>query len=219
MRTIKTAFAIVLVAAARLGVAQSPETHKHSFGDAEKWAHVFDDPERDAWQKPHEVIKALALKPNAAVADIGAGTGYFSARIASMVPRGSVYAVDLEPDMVRYLGERAKRDNLANLKSIQGRPDDARLPAPVDVVLLVDVYHHIENREGYFRKLAASLRPSGRLAVIDFRLDSPEGPPKEARIAPEQVKAELAKAGYQLAKEYQFLPRQYFLVFRRSEKR
>ena len=80
--------------------AQTPHTHQHSFGDADKWAKVFDDPERDAWQKPHEVIQALALKPDAVVADIGAGTGYFSVRLAHMVPQGRVYGVDTEPDMV-----------------------------------------------------------------------------------------------------------------------
>jgi predicted methyltransferase len=78
----------------------------------------------------------------------------------------------------------------------------------------VDVYHHIEDRGRYFRNLAASLKPGGRVAVIDFRLDSPNGPPKEARIAPERVKRELADAGYALAGEHGFLPYQYFLVFR-----
>jgi len=194
--------------------AQSPHNHQHSFGDAEKWAHVFDDPERDAWQKPHAVIDALALKPDAVVADLGAGTGYFAARLANMLPKATVYAVDLEPDMVKYLGERAKREGLANLKPVQAAVGDARLPAKVDLVLLVDVYHHIEARERYFRALAASLRPGARVAVIDFRLDSPEGPPKAARIAPEQVKAELSRAGYALADEHAFLPRQYFLVFK-----
>src|SRR4051812_23966955 len=208
--------AVVMVAAVALSgaaAAQSPDSHRHSFGDAEKWAHVFDDPERDAWQKPHAVIDALALKPDAVVADLGAGTGYFAARLANMLPKATVYAVDLEPDMVKYLGERAKREGLANLKPVQAAVGDARLPAKVDLVLLVDVYHHIEARERYFRALAASLRPGARVAVIDFRLDSPEGPPKAARIAPEQVKVELAAAGYALIVELGFLPRQYFLVF------
>jgi SAM-dependent methyltransferase len=207
---------VVTVAAVALSgatVAQSPDSHRHSFGDAEKWSHVFDDPERDAWQKPHAVLQALALKPDAVVADLGAGTGYFSARLANMLPKATIYAVDLEPDMVKYLGERAKREGFANLKPVQAAPGDARLPAKVDLVLLVDVYHHIEARERYFRQLAASIKPGGRLAVIDFRLDSPEGPPKASRIAPEQVKAELARAGYALAEEHGFLPRQYFLVF------
>ena len=193
--------------------AQAPHTHQHSFGDAEKWAQVFDDPERDAWQKPHEVIRALKLAPDAAVADLGAGTGYFAARLANMLPKGTVYAVDIEPGMVKHLGERARREKLANLKPVAGTPDDARLPAKVDLVLLVDVYHHIEARERSFRALAASLKPGGRVAVIDFRMDSPSGPPKSARVAPERVKAELAKAGYALAEEHGFLPRQYFLLF------
>jgi predicted methyltransferase len=209
----RNALLAAVLALATSATAQSPGTHQHSFGDAEKWSHVFDDPARDAWQKPHEIIRALALKPDAAVADIGAGTGYFSVRLANMLRKGTVYAVDIEPDMVKYLAERAQREGLKNLKAVAARPDDARLPAKVDLILLVDVYHHIEQRESYFRRLAASLKPGGRLAVIDFRLDSPEGPPKEARIAPERVKAELAKAGYSLAQEHGFLPRQYFLVF------
>ena len=194
--------------------AQSPQTHQHSFGDAEKWSHVFDDPKRDAWQKPHEVIKALALKTDAVVADIGAGTGYFSARLANMLAKGTVYAVDIEPDMVKHLAERAKREKLANLVAVAGKPEDPQLPGKVDLVLLVDVYHHIDAREAYFRSLRTALKPGGRVAIIDFRLDSPEGPPKAARIAPARVKAELTAAGYTLAAEHRFLPRQYFLVFR-----
>jgi predicted methyltransferase len=193
--------------------AQSPHTHQHSFGDAQKWSQVFDDPERDAWQKPHEVIQALALKPDAIVADIGAGTGYFSVRFAHMVPKGRVYGVDTEPAMVKHLAERAKRDGLANVIAVAGAPDSPRLPEKADVVVLVDVYHHIGERERYFRKLQGSLKTGGRVAIIDFRLDSPVGPPKNARMSPEQVKAEMERAGYALAREHAFLPNQYFLVF------
>jgi SAM-dependent methyltransferase len=85
----------------------------------------------------------------------------------------------------------------------------------VDLVLLVDVYHHIDDRERYFRKLATSLAPGGRLAVIDFKLDSPRGPPKSSRVGPERVKAELAAADYALTAEHTFLPDQYFLEFSR----
>jgi predicted methyltransferase len=208
---------LLLAAAACLAgtaAAQSPDSHQHRFSDAERWAHVFDDPKRDAWQKPHEVIQALALKPDAVVADIGAGTGYFAARLASMLPGGKVYAVDVEPDMVKYLGERARREKLANLVPVAGVPHDARLPEKADVILLVDVYHHIDQRDRYFGRLRASLKPGGRLAIIDFRLDSPAGPPKAARIAPDRVIAELKAAGYTLTQQHDFLPRQYFLVFR-----
>ena len=193
--------------------AQSPHTHQHSFGDAEKWAKIFDDPKRDAWQKPHEVIQALKLKPDAVIADIGAGTGYFAVRFAHMVPRGKVYAVDTEAGMVKHLAERAKREGLTNLSAVTGKPDDPRLPEKADVIVLVDVYHHIEGRESYFRRLQQSLRLGGRIAIIDFRLDSPQGPPRSARIAPERVKSELDRAGYRLVEEHGFLPNQYFLVF------
>jgi len=194
--------------------AQTPHTHQHSFGDAEKWAKVFDDPERDAWQKPHDVIRALALKPDAIVADIGAGTGYFSVRFAHMIPKGRVYGVDTEPGMVKHLAERAKKVKLGNITAVAGAPGDPRLPEKADLVILVDVYHHVADRESYFRKLGGSLKPGGRIAIIDFRMDSPVGPPKSARIEPDRVKAEMKRAGYALAQEHAFLPNQYFLVFR-----
>jgi predicted methyltransferase len=193
--------------------AQTPHTHQHSFGDAEKWAKVFDDPERDAWQKPHDVIQALALKPEAIVADIGAGTGYFSVRFAHMVPKGRVYGVDTEPGMVKHLADRAKREGLKNVIAVAGKPGDPRLPEKADLVILVDVYHHVEDRERYFRQLQNSLKPGGRIAVIDFRMDSPIGPPQSARIEPDRLKDEMKRAGYALAQEHAFLPNQFFLVF------
>ena len=196
-----------------VSTAQTPDTHQHRFHDADKWAKVFDDPARDAWQKPHEVIAALALAPDASVADIGSGTGYFAARLAHRVPKSRVYGVDTEPGMVKHLAERAKREGLANLVSLAAAPDDPRLPEKMDLVLLVNVYHHIAEREKYFRKLQGSLKPAGRIAVIDFREDSPMGPPKRERLSAERVRAELERAGYALAEEHSFLPNQYFLVF------
>lgn len=193
--------------------AQSPATHEHSFSGAAQWAHVFDDPSRDAWQKPHEVIQALALEPDAVVADIGSGTGYFAMRFANMVPKGRVYGVDIEPEMVRYLSDRARREKRDNVVAVAGAADDARLPEKADLILMVDVFHHIDDRKRYFQKLRASLRPGGRIAIIDFRMDSPDGPPKAARIGPERVIAEMKAAGYALAARHGFLPNQYFLVF------
>ena len=198
--------------------AQSPHTHEHSFGGAEKWAQVFDDPKRDAWQKPHEVIQALALKPDAVIADIGSGTGYFSARFANMVPKGRIYGVDTEPDMVKYLAERAKREGLKNLTAVTGTPGDPRLPEKADLIIMVDVFHHVGDRDRYFRKLGDSLKPGGRIAIIDFRMDSPDGPPQSARIAPDRVKTELKGAGYALVQEHAFLPNQYFLIFQPAKK-
>src|SRR2546430_10184834 len=209
----RTLSAALLLFVAGPLAAQSPATHEHGFRDAEKWAQVFDDPARDAWQKPHDVIEALSLKPDAVVADIGAGTGYFAIRLAGMLPRGRVYAIDVEPDMVKYLAERALREGRKNLIAVAAKPDDPRLPDKIDLLLLVDVYHHIDAREQYLRRLRPALKPGGRIAIIDLRLDSPRGPPRQARIAPEQGKAELARAGYTLYEEHSLLPRQDFLVF------
>ena len=105
-----------------------------------------------------------------------------------------------------------RRPYLASLSAGSG-PGDPRPPEKDDLVVLVDVYHHVENRERYFRNLQQALRPGGRVAVIDFRMDSPVGPPTKARVAPDTVKAEMKRAGYRLAQEHSFLPNQYFLVF------
>jgi SAM-dependent methyltransferase len=187
--------------------------HQHRFQDAERWASVFDDPARDAWQKPDEVIRALALAPHAVVADIGSGTGYFAVRLARAVPHGHVYGADIEPDMVRHLAERGRREGLANLTAVEATPSDPRLPRAVDLVLVVDTYHHIAERPTYFGRLRPSLRPGGRVAIIDFLPDAPAGPPRQARIAAAVVKEEMGRAGYDLVTEHTFLPYQYFLVF------
>ena len=194
--------------------AQAPSTHEHSFSGAEHWAKVFDDPARDSWQRPHEVIQALALAPDSVVADIGAGTGYFTIRIAHMTPAGRVYAVDIEPDMIQQLAVRARRENLQNVTPLLAEPSDPMLPAPVDLALLVDTYHHIGDRVAYFRRLKGHLKPAGEVAIIDFNADSPIGPPRAERLTATNVKKEMAQAGYSLAAEHTFLPNQYFLVFR-----
>lgn len=197
--------------------AQTHSTHQHSFSGAQHWARVFDDPARDEWQKPHQVIQALNPAPDAVVADIGSGTGYFSIRLAHFVPKGRVFGVDTEPDMVKYLADRAKRDGLSNVTAVAGQPDDPHLPAKADLVMMVDVYHHVADRSQYFRRVRNALKPGGRVAIIDFKQDTPMGPPASQRIAPDRVKAELDAAGYVLAEEHRFLPHQYFLIFRAAK--
>ncbi|HUQ08027.1 MAG TPA: class I SAM-dependent methyltransferase [Kofleriaceae bacterium] len=198
------------------GQHAGPSDHfHHSFDDAETWAAVFDDPARDEWQKPDELVAALKLAPDARVADVGAGTGYFAVRLARAVPQGKVYAIDIEPDMIRYMGERAQREGLANLAAVLGTADDARIPEPVDVVLVVDTYHHIADRTAYFRRLAGSLRPGGRVVIVDFTADSPIGPPVEHRLSVGRVVAELGDAGYVETARHDFLPNQYVVELTR----
>ena len=207
-------FAVLALLACTPLPAQHGEQHMHRrFDDAEKWSKVFDDPARDAWQKPAEVIAALKLSPDAVVADVGSGTGYFAVRLARALPRGRVYGADVEPEMVRFLNARAARESLGNLSSHAAGQDGPDLPAQVDLALVVDTYHHIPRRTRYFERLKSALRPGGRVAIIDFKLDSPTGPPVKHRIPPEQVKAEMERAGYRLQEEPAFLPHQYFLVF------
>ncbi len=187
----------------------------HRFDDPAAYAKSFDDPARDAWQMPDRVIAALALKPNDRVADVGAGTGYFSTRLAKAAAKPMVFAVDIEPAMIGYLTKRAAAEHLSNLRAVQASATSPQLPEPVDVVLVVDTFHHIGNRAAYFTGVKASLRPGGRVAIIDFRKDAPgEGPPAHFRFTPEQITAEMAAAGYSLDASHEFLPRQHFLVYR-----
>ncbi len=188
----------------------------HRFDNAEQWAKVFDDPTRDAWQQPDKVIAALELAPGMTVADVGAGPGYFSVRIAKQLAGGHVIATDIEPDMVRYLSERATRENWKNLKAQVTPPDDPQLPAgAVDRILVVDVWHHLGDRGPYAKKLASALKPGGFVAVVDFKLDATQGPPKEHRLAPEAIIADLAAAGLSAAVSPTALPEQYIVIARR----
>jgi len=172
----------------------------------------YEDPERAVWQKPDEVVAALALPADATVVDLGSGSGYFSVRLARAVPRGRVIGLDIEPAFVEHLHQRAKREGLSNLEVRQVPPDDPRLdPATVDLVLILDVYHHLENRPVYLGKLREALRPGGRIAVIDFTMTAGHGPPPKHRLKREEVLREAAEAGLTLAREQSILPEQYFL--------
>jgi cyclopropane fatty-acyl-phospholipid synthase-like methyltransferase len=194
--------------------AAHPHAHRR-FDDAEAWAKSFEDPSRDAWQMPDRVIAELKLPPEARVADIGAATGYFPVRIAKVVPQGHVYGIDIESSMVEYLRKRAAAEGLSNLTAVLAAVDDAKIPEPVDLILMVNTYHHIEQRPAYFAKLLGSLKPDGRVAIIDFRKGSSKGPPDSEKVPVERVLEELGEAGYQRVAAFDFLPEQFFLVFSR----
>jgi arsenite methyltransferase len=188
---------------------QVPHQH-HAPHDAAEYARVLNDPSREAWQKPHDVVMALDLKPTDVVADIGAGTGYFARRFARHVAK--VYAVDIDQKLL----EMAKRGAPPNLEAILATPDDPKLPpSSVDVIFICDVLHHIENRPAYYEKLSAALKPGGRVVNIDFYKDKeiPVGPPKSMKLSEDQVISEFQSAGFRVARKHDFLPYQYFLEF------
>ncbi|HEY1205005.1 MAG: class I SAM-dependent methyltransferase [Bryobacteraceae bacterium] len=191
------------------GVALGQVPHQHHPPSSGEYAKVLEDPSRDEWQKPHEVVMALDLKSTDAIADIGAGTGYFARRFA--LHAGKVYAVDIDEKLLAIAG----RDAPANLTTVLAAPDDPRLPErSVDIVFFCDVLHHIENRASYYRKLARILKPGGRIVVIDFYEKSlPVGPPPSMKLSSEKVIAELRDAGFALVKRLDTLPYQYYLFF------
>jgi ubiquinone/menaquinone biosynthesis C-methylase UbiE len=192
-------------------------TARHSFADVPYWVSVFDDPARDGWQKPRALVAALGIRRGMTVADLGAGTGYFSRWLSEAVgPTGTVLAVDVEPSLVAHLRERAEHDRTANVVPVLASPDNPRLPAGgVDLVLVVDTYHHLDDRLVYLRRMRRVLRPAGRVAIVEWqKRELPVGPPMEHKLAREQVVDEMTAAGYRLVAEPPILPYQYVVVFR-----
>jgi ubiquinone/menaquinone biosynthesis C-methylase UbiE len=210
--------AIVILLAGLAAPAEESHdaTIRHSFDDVAKWVQVFDDPGRDAWQKPDAVLHALGVVPGMTVADLGAGTGYFSVPLAKIVgDKGRVLAIDVEPTLVDYMKERAKKAKLAQLVPVLAPADDPQLPVRgVDLVLIVDTWHHIDDRLHYLAKLAAGLKAGGRVAVVDFKKgDFPVGPPDAHKLTADAVTAEFLAAGWKPATHWDELPYQYVLVF------
>ncbi len=201
----------ILAVMAGAACAQSAHQH-HPPTSAEEYIHVLNDPRRDSWQKPHEVVMALKLKPTETIADIGAGSGYFTRRFA--MHAGTVYAVDIDQKLL----DAAMKDAPKNVKPILAAPDDPKLPAEsVDTIFFCDVLHHIENRAAYYPKLAKALKPGGRIVIVDFyKRPLPIGPPESMKLTGDQVIGELQAAGFRKTQSLDFLPYQYFLVFQRD---
>jgi ubiquinone/menaquinone biosynthesis C-methylase UbiE len=210
---------LVAVTAAAPGFPQAaatpPEMH-HRHGDPMAYIASLDDPARDAYQKPDEVLEALALRPGEVVADIGSGSGYFAVRFARAVgDAGRVYAVDVSPDMIRHLNRRLRDASLRNVVTVLSDPDDPLLPdASVDRFVIVDTWHHVEDQPKYLALLKRMLKPGGQVVHIDFqKRELPVGPPVAMKIAREDLVKQMEDAGFRLAAEHTFLPYQYFLVF------
>ncbi len=187
--------------------------------DLERYLARLEDPERIAWQKPDEVVAALALRPGAVACDLGAGPGVFAIRLGRAVgPEGRVHAIDVEPRMIELLERRAREAGVANVHPIRaaGGGEAELPPEPCDVILTVNTFHHFRDAPGTLRRLATRLTASGRLAVVDFHAgELPVGPPPDRKISREDFLAAAAAAGLEVADEKTFLPYQYFVLLRR----
>ncbi len=184
--------------------------------DPKAYIAMLDDPGRDAYQKPHEVLTALDLKAGEIIADIGAGSGYFTFRLARHIgDTGRVYAVDVNPDLVVHLNRRVRELQLTNVVTILSTPDDPLLrDASIDRFFICDTWHHIADHARYLALLKKMLKPGGQIVMIDFKkAQTPIGPPMEMRIARDDLLEEMEANGFRLLREHTFLPHQYFLVF------
>lgn len=172
---------------------------------------------RDGWQKPQEVLEALRLPADAVVADIGAGGGYFTERLARHLSGGGrVYAVDVQEVMIDTLRQRVSDRGLSNVEVVRGQFDDPNLPdGSCDLVFFSSVYKEINNRPTYLQRVRRCLQPGGRVAILEYRPgELTPGPPRWMRLSAEQIVGELEDAGFELIEAFDFLPRQSFQVFR-----
>jgi ubiquinone/menaquinone biosynthesis C-methylase UbiE len=191
----------------------------HEKRSVAEWIKLFERPERRRWQKPEVVVQALDISPGQSIADIGAGSGYFTVLFSKAVgPRGQVWAVDIEPAYLDYIRQRLEKEKLDNIIPHLAEPDDPELAeASQDIIFFCNTWHYIEQRGNYLKKLRRILKPAGKLAVIDFKLERiPFGPPYERRLPKPQLITEARAEGFKLWAEYYFLPYQYFVIFKKQ---
>ncbi len=183
------------------------------------YAAMLDRKERDEYQMPEKVMQALALKEGERVADVGAGSGYFTVRLARAVGKsGTVWAIDIVEELLEYVERRTREEGLSNVKTVKVEKDDPRLPpAGIDTVIMVDTLHYITGRASYAKRLREGLAPGGRVVVIDFIPKSiserPWGPPPEQKMSREEVDTAMAAAGLVPVKVHGFLPEQFFVEY------
>jgi ubiquinone/menaquinone biosynthesis C-methylase UbiE len=177
----------------------------------------LDRPERESEEQPDKALEAIGIRRGMVVADVGAGIGYMSFKMAKLVGApGKVYANDLQPEMLEQLRERARRDKITNVETVLGTENDPKLPAGViDLVLLVDVYHEFSQPQAMLRKIRESLKSDGRLVLLEYRKEDPRIPIRpEHKMSVPEVKAEVEPEGFQLDQVIEVLPRQHIIIFR-----
>lgn len=187
--------------------------------DLKQYLEQLDRPERDDYQKPGQVVEALGLKPGMAVADLGAGSGYFTRHfVRAVTETGTVYAIDIEQEMLDYAEASIKRMQIPYAaRFMLASPGNPNLPPDsVDLIFLCNVFHHLESRPTYFSSVKVALKEGGRVVIVDFYHDERSGNvgfPRRHLVPRKTVVEEMRQAGYRLLREHTFLPRQYFLEF------
>lgn len=180
---------------------------------------ILEGPDRDAWQKPNQVMDALGIADGSIVADLGAGGGWFTIRLARRVgPNGLVYAEDIQPQMIEAIQRRVTREGLTNVRTVMGTARDPGLPeGRLDAVLIVEAFYEMEDPVALLKHVATALKPKGRLGIIDFKKSGGgPGPPLEERVDPDEIIAAARAAGLQLADRPEILPFQHLLIFTRE---
>lgn len=188
--------------------------HHHGFKEPEKYAVKWNDPERDTWQHPEEIIAAMGVESGHVVVDIGAGTGYMVAHLSKAVGEsGEVMALDVEESMVKYIAARKEEFGPAKILPRKVSSDSPALkPSSVHAVMTLNTWHHIARRDAYVAKVYTGLKSGGKFVVVDFELDAEPGPPAKMRLSPEQVINELEEAGFVVEQTSESMPRHYMVV-------
>ncbi|AMV35388.1 hypothetical protein VN12_25080 [Pirellula sp. SH-Sr6A] len=188
--------------------------HRHAFANPKELAKKWNDPTRDEWQHPEQIIGALSLESGQTVADIGAGTGYMVAHLSKVVGQdGTVIAVDAESAIIGYLTDHMTQLGPAKIVPNKvGFHDPELAPASVDAVVTLDTWHHVAGQEAYAQKVYNGLRPGGRFVVVDYAIDAETGPPKEMRLSPDDVIVQLEKGGFRAEVVSETMPRHYMVV-------
>jgi ubiquinone/menaquinone biosynthesis C-methylase UbiE len=179
----------------------------------------LDRPEREAEEAPDKALDAIGIRAGMIVADVGAGTGYMTLRMARRIgPSGKAYAEDLQPEMLEKLRAKAQREKIANVETVLGTESSPKLPAgQMDLVLLVDVYHEFSQPQAMLQGIRESLKSDGRLVLLEYRKEDPKVPIRlEHKMSVAEVKTEVEAEGYKLDQVIEKLPRQHIIIFRKN---
>ena len=187
------------------------------FKEVQKYIEFLERKDRELWQKPDAVIKELSLKGTEKIADVGAGSGYFTFRLSKELPKGKVYAIDIEPEMIRHIHHKAVSNNIQNIEAVFSTPNNPHIPEDADLVFICDVLHHVKNKGDWLKALFSQMKNNSKLVLIEFKEGKlPEGPPEDIKIPLEKMISITTDAGFiNLKQNEELLPYQYYLEFKR----